>query len=160
MLSGVIGWGRDASAVFYYSPFILTPPVLRIRDPVLFWPRDPDLVSGMGKNPDPVWTFQIISPRAFRVKNTEIFWCGSGIRNLFDPVSGMEKFGSGINISDVQHWTPLSFLPVPFFLILFSRLPYCMCMFSPWFFMFFSFYFIFYSGLLFSVLFSTLVLWR
>ncbi len=25
-------------------------------------------------------------------------------RNLFDPVSGMEKFGSGINIPDPQHW--------------------------------------------------------
>jgi hypothetical protein len=36
MLPGGNGWGRDASAVFYYFPFILTPPVLRIRDPVLF----------------------------------------------------------------------------------------------------------------------------
>jgi hypothetical protein len=32
----------------------------------------------------------------FRVKNTYIFLCGSGIRNLFDPESGMKKFGSGI----------------------------------------------------------------
>jgi hypothetical protein len=32
-------------------------------------------------------------------------WFGSesGIRNLFDPGSGMEKFGSGINIPDPQH---------------------------------------------------------
>ncbi len=26
------------------------------------------------------------------------------IRNLFDPGSGIEKFGSGINIPDPQHW--------------------------------------------------------
>jgi hypothetical protein len=29
---------------------------------------------------------------------------GSGSRNLFDPRSRMEKFGSGINIPDPQHW--------------------------------------------------------
>ncbi len=28
----------------------------------------------------------------------------SEIKNLFDPGSGMEKFGSGINILDPQHW--------------------------------------------------------
>ncbi len=38
-----------------------------------------------------------------------ILWCvsGSGIRNLFDPGSGIregKKFGSGINIPDPQHW--------------------------------------------------------
>jgi hypothetical protein len=38
------------------------------------------------------------------VKNTSIIWCGSGIRNLFDPWFGMEKLGSGINISDPQYW--------------------------------------------------------
>ncbi len=27
-----------------------------------------------------------------------------GIRDLFDPESGMEKFRSGINIPDPQHW--------------------------------------------------------
>jgi hypothetical protein len=32
----------------------------------------------------------------FRVKNIYIVLCGSGFRNLFDPGSGMEKFGSGI----------------------------------------------------------------
>jgi hypothetical protein len=26
------------------------------------------------------------------------------IRSLFDPGSGMEKFGSGINIPDPPHW--------------------------------------------------------
>ncbi len=26
------------------------------------------------------------------------------VRNLFDPESGMKKFGSGINIPDPQHW--------------------------------------------------------
>jgi hypothetical protein len=41
----------------------------------------------------------------FRVKNTSILGCGfgSGIWNLFDPGSGMEKFGSGINIPNPQH---------------------------------------------------------
>jgi hypothetical protein len=29
---------------------------------------------------------------------------GSGIRNLFVPGSGMEKFGSRINIPNPQHW--------------------------------------------------------
>jgi hypothetical protein len=34
------------------------------------------------------------------VKNTSILLCGcgSGIRNIFDPGSGMENFGSGVNI--------------------------------------------------------------
>ncbi len=50
---------------------------------------------------------QIIFPRAwkqfFGLKITSILWCGSGIRNLFEPGSGLEKFGSGINIPDPQH---------------------------------------------------------
>jgi hypothetical protein len=28
----------------------------------------------------------------------------SGFRNLFDPRSGIEKFGSWINTQDPQHW--------------------------------------------------------
>ncbi len=36
-----------------------------------------------------------------------ILWCGSRIRNLFDPGSGMEIFGSGIYIPDPQHWAIL-----------------------------------------------------
>jgi hypothetical protein len=40
---------------------------------------------------------------SFRVKNTKMLLNGSGIRNLFDPGSGMEIFGSGINIPDPQH---------------------------------------------------------
>jgi hypothetical protein len=47
----------------------------------------------------------------FRVKNTYIFKCkfGSGIQDLVNPGSGMEKvgsgiFGSGINIPDPQQW--------------------------------------------------------
>jgi hypothetical protein len=45
----------------------------------------PDLISG---------SLETI----FWVKNTKIPWCGfrSEIRNLLDPASGMEKFGSGI----------------------------------------------------------------
>jgi hypothetical protein len=38
-------------------------------------------------------------------KNTLKFCCGSGIRCLFDAGSGMEKFGSRINIPDPQHCT-------------------------------------------------------
>jgi hypothetical protein len=58
----------------------------------------------MGKNPDPGSGINI--PDNFfesletilRDKNIQIFWCGSGsgIRNIFDPGSGMEKFGSGM----------------------------------------------------------------
>jgi hypothetical protein len=29
---------------------------------------------------------------------------GSGASLILDPGSGMEKFGSGINIPDPQHW--------------------------------------------------------
>ncbi len=32
----------------------------------------------------------------FWVKNTEIFWCGSGSGIFFDPGAGIRKFGSGI----------------------------------------------------------------
>jgi hypothetical protein len=35
---------------------------------------------------------------------------GFGMRNLFDPGSGMEKFGSWINIPGPQHWGRLWFL--------------------------------------------------
>jgi hypothetical protein len=44
----------------------------------------------------------------FRVKNTS----GSGIRNLFDTGSGMEKFGSGINTPDPQQWWQVEALPM------------------------------------------------
>jgi hypothetical protein len=42
--------------------------------------------------------FSESSETVFRDKNTLIILCGSGIRNLFDPGSGIrvEKFGSGI----------------------------------------------------------------
>jgi hypothetical protein len=35
---------------------------IRIRDPVLFWPRDPGLVKN--QDPDPGWTTWIIFPIA------------------------------------------------------------------------------------------------
>jgi hypothetical protein len=38
-----------------------------------------------------------------KLKINLIILCGSGIWNLFDPGSGMEEFGSGINIMDPQH---------------------------------------------------------
>ncbi len=67
-------------------------PVLRIpiRNPKIFWPLDPGSV--MGENP------------VFRVKILQFFWSGV----LFDPESGMEKFGSGINIPDPQHCIKLT----------------------------------------------------
>jgi hypothetical protein len=66
---------------------------------------DPDPESGSGMNiPDHISesleTF-------FGLKISKFFDVdpGSGIRNLFDPGSGMEKFGPGsrINIPDPQH---------------------------------------------------------
>jgi hypothetical protein len=55
----------------------------------------------MGKNPDPdrdehPRSFPESIETVFRVKNTKNLLCGSGIRNLYDPGSGTEKFGSGI----------------------------------------------------------------
>ena len=129
MLSGVIGWGRDASAVFYYSPFILTPPVLRIRIWYPGWEK-----IRIRYEHSRSFLRELLGLKILKFFDADP---GSGIFLTLYP--GWKKFGSGINISDVQHWTPLSFLPVPFFLILFSRLPYCMCMFSPWIFMFFLF---------------------
>ncbi len=38
-----------------------------------------------------------------RIRDPESYW--PGIRNLIDPGSGLEKFGSGINIPDLQHWS-------------------------------------------------------
>jgi hypothetical protein len=40
----------------------------------------------------------------FWVKNTSTLLCGSGIIMTLDPGSGMEKFGSRINIPYPQHW--------------------------------------------------------
>jgi hypothetical protein len=66
----------------------------------------------MGKknqDPDPRCSSRIIFPRAwkqlFELKTLKFFDADPdpGIRNLFDPGSGMEKFGSGINIPDQQH---------------------------------------------------------
>jgi len=62
-------------------------PMLGIRDPVPFWPTDP----GWIKNQYP-----------------DILWCGpgSGIWNLFDLGSGMEKIGSGIDKHPVSATLP------------------------------------------------------
>ncbi len=59
--------------------------------------------SGSGMNiPDHI---SVSLETFFWDKNSLILWCGygTGIRNLLDPGSGMEKFGSGINIPDPQH---------------------------------------------------------
>ncbi len=59
----------------------------------------------------PGWTSRIIISESletgFRVKNTEIHWRSSGIRNFFDPGSGMENSDPGY-IPDLQHWMSVS----------------------------------------------------
>ncbi len=77
-------------------------PGLRIRDPGTGAFLTPG--SGMGKNPDPGWTSQIILPGNLKQflwpKIPKFFDAdmdpGSGIFLTLDPGSGMEKFGSGI----------------------------------------------------------------
>jgi hypothetical protein len=46
------------------------------------------------------------SSESFRAKKNlnSLIRIHTGIRNLFDLGSGMEKFGSGLNIPDQQHW--------------------------------------------------------
>jgi len=67
--------------------FILLCAVLRIRDPVPYWPRDPGLVKN--HDPDPGWTIGSYSESL-----ETIFWfkmlqfCNSDL--------GWEKFGSGM----------------------------------------------------------------
>jgi hypothetical protein len=72
-----------------------------IRDPGWVRNQDTDPASGSGMNiPDHISG----SLETFLwVKNTQILLCGSGIRNFFDPGSGMEKFGSGIRIRNIDH---------------------------------------------------------
>ncbi len=72
---------------------------IRIRDPVPFWPLDSGSGSGM-KNPD------IISESLKTILWVKIL---NSLMRIRDPWwkklgSGMEKFGSGINIPDTQHW--------------------------------------------------------
>jgi hypothetical protein len=98
------------------SSFFTNVPVFRIRDPVIFWLRDPGWVknprSGSGMNiPDhisesphlqrQIWLSFYLSPFAFGLKILKFLmrtW------NLFDTVFEMEKFGSRINIPDPQQW--------------------------------------------------------
>ncbi len=79
--------------------------VLRIRDLVLFWRLYPESRYGIrdGKKSGSGMSKMSISDNFseslvtdFWVKNT--LWCGWGteLRELFDPGSKMEKFGSGI----------------------------------------------------------------
>ncbi len=87
--------------MFFFSCPVLR---IRIRVPMLFWPRDP----GWIKNQDPGWTFRIIFARAWKqflgLKILKFFnadpdpW--SRISLILYPGSGMEKFESGINIPD------------------------------------------------------------
>jgi hypothetical protein len=75
-----------------------------IRDPVPFWPRDPDPGLVKSQDPDPRWTTRIIFRRAskpfFWVKNLNSLM---RIRDGKNSDPGWKKFGSGINIPDSQH---------------------------------------------------------
>jgi hypothetical protein len=65
---------------------------------------DPFFDPGPGMNiPDLIFEENIVS--VFWVKNTLILWwrSGSGIRDLVNPRSGVEKIGSWRNIPDPQH---------------------------------------------------------
>jgi hypothetical protein len=74
------------------------------------------LISGFGmmskklRSGSGIWYeligYRIIFPRELRNKFLGQTFLNSWmwIRNLFDLGSGMEKFGSGINIPDLQHW--------------------------------------------------------
>jgi len=76
-------------------------PVFRDPDPGVY-PYIPDRISG-----------SLVT--TFWVKNTSIL-CQFSVADpdprsgLFDPGSGMEKSGSGINIPDPQHWIRNSFI--------------------------------------------------
>jgi hypothetical protein len=80
--------------------------LLRIPDPVPFWPLDQGWVkirSGSGMNIADHISESLETIFWVKSTGTWILWCGSGIRSLFnpDPRSGMEKNsdpGSGINI--------------------------------------------------------------
>jgi hypothetical protein len=55
------------------------------------------------------------------------------IRDLYDPGSGMENSGTGINIPDPQHWIqyrPAFFIPIQNFDIV-DILPYAVFVFFP-----------------------------
>jgi hypothetical protein len=89
--------------------------VLRIRDLVTFWPPGSGMGtksrSGSGMN-IPGHICESLET-IFSVTNTEILCCGSGYgnRNLFDPGSGKEKFGSGIR--DKHHGSTTLFSTDP-----------------------------------------------
>ncbi len=70
---------------------------IRIRDPVLFYHyiqdgKNPDLGSRMNISDNFSKSLETI----FRVKNTYILWCESGIRNYFDRGSGIQDGKLGI----------------------------------------------------------------
>ncbi len=101
--------------VFYYSESIaLCLTVLRIRDPVLFWPLDPDPWSGM-ENPEPGSGIRDEHPDHPIFENLLSVFCvrffffdtdldpRSSILSSLDLGSGMENIGSGINIPDPQN---------------------------------------------------------
>jgi hypothetical protein len=103
----LVYWSRQLAIFFIIDPVLR----IRIRDPVVWpwisdpgWRKYPDRWSGMiilDHFSESLWT-------VFRAKSTTILWCGSGIRNLFDPGSGREIFGSLIRDkhygSVTLHW--------------------------------------------------------
>ncbi len=71
--------------------------MLRIRDPVLFWPLNPG--SGIGKNPDLGFVMKILDlvvDNNFLGWKYQIYESGSGILSTLNPGYGMEKVGPGI----------------------------------------------------------------
>jgi hypothetical protein len=107
-----LNFGLQASCHSYFRKifflsFALVSHTSNVTDPgsgVFF---TPDPRSGMGKKtgsginiPD---HFSQSLETFLTAKNTYIICCGSGIWNRFDPGSGMEKFGSGINIPDLHY---------------------------------------------------------
>jgi hypothetical protein len=88
----------DQHVARYRSSYICS--ILRIRNPMLFWPLDP----GWVKNQDPnagryrTWVRDEL-PRSY-IRET-IFWVK--IFKFFDADPGWKKFGCGINIPDPLH---------------------------------------------------------
>jgi hypothetical protein len=60
------------------------------------------LTSGSGSEWKKIILLKL-SNTFFGLSIHKFFCCGSGIFSTQNPESGMEKFGSGINIPDLQH---------------------------------------------------------
>jgi hypothetical protein len=77
---------------------------IRIRDPVPFGLLDPEWVkSGYGSGMNILDHISEKWKQFFGLKILKFFDADLD-PGSFDPESGMEKFGSGIKVSDPQHW--------------------------------------------------------